>query len=118
VSTLGYRPVLEACVECGSPPGDAITRFDFAAGGIRCAACSRAESGPRLGPGARAQLVALLDDPRLPVLERPRAHLRLLADFVAYHVSDGRPLASFEVLAGMLPDPPQTDVPEESPVGT
>ena len=112
VATLGYRPVVEACVECGGAPGDAITRFDFAAGGIRCASCSRVESGPRLGPGARAQLAALLDDPEVPLLERPKAHLRLLADFVAYHISDGRPLGSFEVLAGMLADPGQPDISE------
>ena len=112
VSTLGYRPVLEACVECGSPPGDSLTRFDFAAGGIRCATCPGVQSGPRLGPGARAQLLSLLDQPELPTLDRPRAHLRLLADFVAYHVSDGRPLASFEVLGGLMADAPQTDVPD------
>jgi DNA repair protein RecO (recombination protein O) len=115
VATLGYRPVLEACVECGSAPGDAITRFDFAAGGIRCESCSRVESGPRLGPGARAQLVALLDGGALPALERPRAHLRLLADFVTYHLSDGRPLGSFDVLAGLMPDPPKTEGAEGIP---
>ncbi len=118
VSTLGYRPVLETCVECGSAPGDAMTRFDFAAGGIRCASCSDVQSGPRLGPGARAQLIALLEGGELPVLERPRAHLRLLADFVTYHVSDGRPLGSFEVLAGMMAGTPQTDVSEGASVPT
>jgi DNA repair protein RecO (recombination protein O) len=105
ISTLGYRPVVELCVECGSAPGDALTRFDFSAGGIRCAGCARVEAGPRLGPRARSQLAALLDNGDLPEVERPRAHLRLLGDFVAYHLSGGRPLSSLEVLATLLDDP-------------
>jgi DNA repair protein RecO (recombination protein O) len=118
VSTLGYRPVVDACVECGRPLGEELARFDFAAGGIRCPGCAREQAGPRLGPGARAQLSALLDGyAELPTLERPRAHLRLLSDFVTWHLSGGRPLASFEVLAGLLPsagnrpgpDPVQAD---------
>ena len=103
VSTLGYRPVVEACVECGGALGDELARFDFAAGGLRCARCAREQTGPRLGPGARAQLAALLEeDAALPELDRPSAHLRLLSDFVTWHLSGGRPLASFEVLAGLL----------------
>jgi len=112
VSTLGYRPVVEACVQCGAPLGDEMARFDFAAGGVRCARCAPNGVGPRLGPGARAQLATLLsDEGELPALDRPRAHLRLLSDFVTWHVSGGRPLATFEVLAGLLqplgnPEPP------------
>lgn len=102
VSVLGYRPNVVACVECGSAPQDAIVRFDFAAGGIRCAGCGAGTSGPRLGPGARGQLLALLEGKAPPGLDRPRAHLRLLADFVAYHLSEGKTLTSFEVLAGVL----------------
>ena len=105
VSTLGYRPVAELCVECGSDPGDALTRFDFSAGGIRCSDCSGVEAGPRLGPRARAQLAALLDDADVPEVERPRAQLRLLGDFITYHLSGGRPLASLKVLATLLDDP-------------
>jgi DNA repair protein RecO (recombination protein O) len=105
VSTLGYRPVAELCVECGSAPGDALTRFDFSAGGICCAGCSRVEAGPRLGPRARSQLAALLHNGDLPEVERPRAHLRLLGDFVTYHLSGGRPLSSLEVLVTLLDDP-------------
>jgi len=103
VSTLGYRPVVEACVECGAALGDEMARFDFAAGGIRCARCAHEHVGPRLGPGARAQLAALLGTgDAIPSLDRPRAHLRLLSDFVTWHLSAGRPLSSFEVLAGLL----------------
>lgn len=103
VEALGYRPILATCVECGDPiPADDITRFDFGAGGLRCPRCSRSSPGPRLGPGARAQLHALVSGGDLPALDRPKGHLRLLADFVAYHLSEGRPLASFEVLVGLL----------------
>ena len=104
VSTLGYRPLVERCVECGASPDDELVRFDFAGGGIRCGRCAPDPAGPRLGPGARAQLSALLDEGEQapPELERPLAHLWLLSDFVTYHLSGGRPLASFEVLAGLL----------------
>lgn len=111
VSTLGYRPVVEVCVECGAAPGDALTRFDFSAGGIRCPNCSEVEVGPRLGPRARAQLTALLDDPTLPEVERPRGHLRLLGDFITYHLSGGRPLTTLKVLAALLDDPATAPAP-------
>lgn len=103
VAALGYHPVLEACVECGRvlDAGEDLARFDFAAGGLRCAACGG--SGPRIGPGARAQLLDLLAG-RLPgTLRRPRAHARLLSDFVTYHVSMTRPLDSFRILTALLP---------------
>lgn len=105
VSELGYRPVIDACVACGFVPEDELVRFDFAAGGIRCERCSPARGGPRLGPGARAQLRALLVGGEVPALTRPRAHLRLLSDFVTYHVASGRPLPSLQVLDGLLADP-------------
>ena len=103
VSTLGYRPVVDACVECGRDLGDEMARFDFSAGGVRCSGCGDERVGPRLGPGARAQLSGLLEESAtLPAIDRPRAHLRLLSDFVTWHLSAGRPLASFEVLSGLL----------------
>lgn len=103
VAALGYRPVLEACVECGQmlDADENLARFDFGAGGLRCAPCGG--SGPRIGPGARAQLLDLLAG-RLPgTLRRPRAHARLLSDFVTYHVSMTRPLDSFRILTALLP---------------
>ncbi len=105
VDVLGYRPEVAVCASCGAPLGDAVARFDFEAGGVRCAGCAAGGStvGPRLGPGARAQLTALLDG-RVPAdLTHTGAHLRLLSDFVTYHVSGSRPLQAFGVLAALLP---------------
>lgn len=103
VADLGYRPALERCVVCGRAPGeDGMTRFDFSAGGIRCARCMGEGGGPRIGPGARDQLRALLAGHPVDDLERPRAHLGLLDDFVTYHLSGGRPLDSFRIFLDML----------------
>ncbi|MBW3534466.1 MAG: DNA repair protein RecO [Gemmatimonadetes bacterium] len=105
VAVLGYRPEVHACVACGSAVGDAMARFDFAQGGVRCAPCAATAPavGPRLGPGARAQLASLCDGVVPPDLDRPRAHLRLLSDFITYHVSGTRPLQAFAVLSALLP---------------
>lgn len=105
VVALGYRPALDGCVECGAPLGDGIARFDFPAGGLRCERCASVHGGPRLGPGARAQLSALLDSELVVALDRPRAHLRLLSDFVTWHLCAGKPLASFQVLADLIGEP-------------
>lgn len=102
VSTLGYHPVLETCVACGRAlADDEMGRFDLAAGGIRCPDCAGHVDGPRIGPGARAQIAGALAGREDP-LTRPRAHLRLLSDFVTYHLAGGRPLDSFRFLAGIL----------------
>lgn len=102
VSALGYRPILDGCVECGAPLEEGLARFDLAAGGLRCPRCALGHSGPRLGPLARAQLAELLDADGPPALDRPRAHLRLLSDFVTHHVGAGRALPSLLVLADLI----------------
>ena len=108
VALLGYRPEVDTCVACGAPVGEGLARFDFAQGGIRCPGCSAGAeaAGPRLGPGARAQLSAFLDGHVPAELDRPRAHLRLLSDFVTYHVSGARPLQAMGVLDALLPADP------------
>jgi DNA repair protein RecO (recombination protein O) len=103
VSHLGYHPILDHCVLCGrEPASEEVARFDFGAGGIRCENCARSHAGPRVGPGARAQVTGLLEGREGPVT-RPRAHLQLLSDFVTYHLSGGRPLRSFAFLETVLP---------------
>jgi DNA repair protein RecO (recombination protein O) len=103
VSSFGFAPELDACVRCGSPFGpEEMGRFDLAAGGVLCQACSASVQGPRVGPLARAQLRALVDgDPVVP-LTHARQHLALLSDFVAFHVAP-RPLKSLAFLGEFLP---------------
>jgi len=104
VVELGYRPLLEHCVECRQAPGkQEMARLDFGAGGLRCAACGGEGVGPRLGPRARFQLAALLTGRLREDLLRPRAHLRLASDFITYHISGGEPLRSMAVLYTLIP---------------
>lgn len=106
VDGLGFAPQLDPCVLCGQPLGpEEVGRFDFPAGGLRCAECSEGASGPRVGPVARAQLAALLCGGDPGNLDHARAHVRLLADFVAYHIAH-RPLKSLAFLQDALPDDP------------
>lgn len=100
---FGFAPQIDGCVRCGQVIGDAdFGRFDFAAGGIRCAGCSEGAAGPRMGPGARQQLRQLLQGQRPPDLSHARQHLSLLTDFLAYHVVP-KPLKSMRFLAGLFP---------------
>lgn len=103
IRELGYTPLLAECVVCGRPiSGDEMARFDFAAGGLRCSTCLEEGSGPRLGPKARVQLRALLKGRMEGEILRPRAQLRLVSDFIAYHISGGTPLRSMDVLSTLL----------------
>jgi DNA repair protein RecO len=104
VVELGYRPLLECCVECGREPGtEEMLRLDFGAGGLRCEGCGGQGQGPRLGPRARHQLAGLLAGNLQEELLRPRAHLRLASDFITYHISGGEPLRSMAVLYSLIP---------------
>lgn len=104
VDVLGYRPAIDPCIRCGaSIPADEIGRLDYGAGGLRCQGCSQSFEGPRLGPRARMQLAAFLSGVVPREVERPRAHLRILADFVTYHVSHGSVPRSFGFLEELLP---------------
>jgi DNA repair protein RecO (recombination protein O) len=100
IEALGFGPLLGECVSCGQRfEIDEIVRFDFGAGGARCANCQDEAGGPRLGPVARSQLLDLLSGNAPEDLIRPLTHLRLVSDFITYHVSGGTPLKSMAVLA-------------------
>jgi len=104
VEDLGYAPELTGCVLCGRELRDEeLGRFDFASGGIRCPDCQEGAHGPRLGPKARKQLLGLLQGSLSEAILRPRAHLRLVSDFITYHISGGTPLRSMQVLATLIP---------------
>ena len=102
VNTLGYEPQIDHCVACGKVLGASeVSRFDFSAGGARCSDCASDHSGPLLGPGAREQLGELLQGTAPATLGKPRAHLRLLHDFVTCHVSGSKPLKTFRVFGAI-----------------
>ena len=102
VTTLGYEPQIDLCVHCGRALGNSeVSRFDFSAGGARCSDCAFDHSGPLVGPGARQQLVALLQGTTPEALGKPRAHLQLLHDFVTYHISGSKPLKAFRVFGAL-----------------
>ncbi|HKK92266.1 MAG TPA: DNA repair protein RecO [Longimicrobiales bacterium] len=106
VGQLGFHPQLTHCILCGRAlDTDEMARMDFEAGGVRCLrpACGERFAGPRVGPGARAQLTTLLGG-RIPEnLGHIRAHLRLFGDFTTVHVVGGRPLDAFRVFAALMP---------------
>jgi DNA repair protein RecO (recombination protein O) len=100
---FGFAPQIDACIKCGQYLEDAdFGRFDLVAGGVRCPACSEGAAGPRVGPGARGQLRALLQGQRPDDLSHARQHLGLLEDFLSYHVIS-KPLKSLRILSALLP---------------
>jgi len=104
IRELGYAPTIRTCVSCGGGfEPEAMGRFDFAEGGIRCPRCQNGGHGPRLGPRAREQLIGLMERSLLEELIRPKAHLRLASDFITYHISGGTPLRSMKVLESLIP---------------
>jgi DNA repair protein RecO (recombination protein O) len=105
IRELGFEPTVRACVDCGRRlDNQGMGRFDFGAGGIRCLECPGESGGPRLGPQARDQLSFLVQGTPPDDLRGPRAHLRLVSDFVTYHLSGGTPLRSMSVLAKLTSD--------------
>ena len=102
VAAFGFTPELDTCVRCGVPLGpEEIGRFDLAAGGVLCPVCSMGSAGPRVGPGARAQLRGLLEGQADPPVSHPRRHLTLLADFVTFHIAT-KPMKSMRFLGDLL----------------
>jgi DNA repair protein RecO (recombination protein O) len=100
---FGFAPQIDGCIRCGQVLLDSdFGRFDLAAGGVRCPPCSEGAAGPRVGPGARAQLRALLQGRRPEDLSHTRQHLSLLEDFLAYHVIS-KPLKSLRFLTSLFP---------------
>ena len=100
---FGFAPQIDGCIRCGEVLEDTdVGRFDLAAGGVRCPACSEGAAGPRVGPGARGQLRALLGGEHPPDLSHTRQHLGLLEDFLAYHVVS-KPLKSLRFLTDLFP---------------
>ena len=101
VSELGFAPALDQCANCHAElDADATLMFSHAAGGALCARCGRtAPSGRVLPAEARAIVRQFLAGGQVPDLDdaSTRAHQRLLREFLAEHLADGRPLRALEV---------------------
>lgn len=98
VGTLGFQPSLDACVACGRPIEEGMdTRFDHAAGGVRCPTCppiGTALSGVELG--VLRALVYGAESPRVT-----RKQVTLVADFIRYHAAEDLRLKSLDFLTDL-----------------
>ena len=96
VAELGFAPTVDECAECHAPlPPEMTTMFSHRSGGALCARDGRlAPAGRVVPPEARDALRRYLTgDPGEPLDDAAtRAHQRLLREFVAEHLTDGRPL--------------------------
>lgn len=101
VAELGFAPAIDICGECHDVLGDEETvLFSHRAGGALCRRCGRlAVSGRTLPAEARSTLRRFLAGlPGEPLPDAAtRAHQRLLREFLAEHLTDGRPLRALEL---------------------
>ncbi len=101
VAELGFAPAVDVCGECHAAlDADAAALFSHAAGGALCARCARAAPAGRVLPPEARQVLRLLiaGNTTLPLDDNDvRAHQRLLREFLAQHLTDGRPLRALEL---------------------
>ena len=91
---LGFLPELGQCIRCGRRRDDDegrdgdedFDRLDVAEGGLVCCDCSPARHLPRVGPGARTELTALVGGTPPLIHRGRRAHLALLEAFAVEHL--------------------------------
>ena len=102
VGLLGFEPALTACTNCRRViDSEEMCRMDFERGGLRCGACcGESDAGPKVGPGARRQLREFLSGDSTGT-DHVGPHMRLVSDFIQYHIGEGRNLRSFEFLLGL-----------------
>ncbi len=96
VGVLGFTPSLTQCARDGNAvPADGPVAFSPAEGGVLCTACGATGETRTLPDAARRDLRALIDPlAPWPLLDERHAaaHRRLFADYVEYHLAEGRPL--------------------------
>lgn len=101
VVELGFAPTLDICADCHAPlAAEDNVMFSHRAGGALCLRCGRlAPAGRKLPPDARNTLRTFIDGRHAPSLDdaAARAHQRLLREFLAEHLADGRPLRAMEL---------------------
>ena len=101
VAELGFAPAVDVCGECHAPlEAGATVMFSHRAGGALCVRCGRlAPAGRKLPAEARQVLRGFLGGVAGDSLDdaSARAHQRLLREFLAEHLTDGRPLRALEL---------------------
>lgn len=102
IAELGFTPELDACIACGRgiDPELAAT-FDYAAGGLRCDACSAGLPGRRIPARARAALSSF-GRGEAPAVTVTEGYWRLLSRYLEHHILEGTPLRSLHFLATSL----------------
>ncbi|TVP49611.1 MAG: DNA repair protein RecO [Gemmatimonadales bacterium] len=127
LSDFGFPPDFRNCVVCGvsldAAEGDApaeggqeheLARFDIEAGGLRCAGCGGAGTGPRIGPGARAALTALAAGTPPDTLPGAAAHFGILDRFALVHLGLSRVFRSADLVRTALHRGSARMVPQDS----
>jgi DNA repair protein RecO (recombination protein O) len=101
VAELGFAPATDVCGDCHATLDPTATvMFSHRAGGALCARCGRlAPAGRKLPPEARDTLRRFIVGQQGVPLDdaSARAHQRLLREFLAEHLTDGRPLRALEL---------------------
>ncbi len=101
VAHLGFAPAIDTCSMCDA----SVLRTDRApfshtAGGVLCASCGATRRGNRVLPVvARDAMRAWISGEQWALTDDGdgRAHQRLLREFLAEHLMEGRSLRAFEV---------------------
>lgn len=89
LNELGYRPVLEACVNCGGPLTGGRVRFSPNAGGVLCTNClGEDQSGATLSRGAVETMRHLLtaDLSRVHLLRLETGMAREIAEAIKHYL--------------------------------
>jgi DNA repair protein RecO (recombination protein O) len=100
VAAIGFAPSMDRCCACDSPiPTTIPVPFSHRGGGVVCGRCAaRVELGRTLPPEARAAISGWLQGEDIGLagdVER-RAHLRLLREFLRFHLADDRELRALD----------------------
>jgi DNA repair protein RecO (recombination protein O) len=110
VAALGFGPVVDACHVCGTPiPPNEPAAFSLAGGGVVCGGCRTTVSVSRtLPPDARLALGQWMAGRNAPLASSAdrRAHVRLLREFLQYHLAEGRELRALTAWEASLRRPP------------
>jgi DNA repair protein RecO (recombination protein O) len=100
VAELGFTPALAHCASCHEETVTPLPLpFSSSAGGVLCDRCVRLHPSTRALPAdarGRIQLWCEGDRGQALPIAAARAHQRLLREFVAHHLADGRPLRAFD----------------------